>query len=139
MLKIFKYLKGNQNYGLRFRKGLDLNVYTDSDFAGDKTTRKSTTEYIILVGSTPTTWYSKLQKCISISTTWSEYYAIDECSRHRLWYENILGELNIKCDCIVINIDSKAFIFNSENETINQKSRLKDIRYHHIRELIKEN
>jgi len=69
VLKIFKYLKGNQNYGLRFRKGLDLNVYTDSDFAGDKNTRKSTTEYIILVGSTPTTWYSKLQKCISISTT----------------------------------------------------------------------
>jgi len=53
--------------------------------------------------------------------------------------KNIFEELNIKCDCIVINIDSKAFIFNSENETINQKSRHKDIRYHHIRELIKEN
>jgi len=39
---------------------------------------------------------------------------------------------------ITINTDNKAAIYNCENETINPKSKHIDLRYHSIRELIKE-
>jgi hypothetical protein len=38
----------------------------------------------------------------------------------------------------IINVDNKAAIYISENETNNSKSRHVNIRYHHTRELIKQ-
>jgi len=43
----------------------------------------------------PTNWYSKLQKCIATSTAELEYYGVSECTKHSLWYINILNELII--------------------------------------------
>jgi len=56
-----------------------------------------------------------------------------------MWLRNFLNELGIKLNCITINIDNKAAIYNSKNETINPKSRHIDLKYHKVRELIKEN
>ena len=105
---------------------------------GDKETRRSTTGFIIFMGSSPVTWYSKLQHCVAISTAESEYYSLNDCALKCMWMRNFLNELNIKVNCITINIDNKAAIYNSKIETINQKSRYIDLKYHKIRELIKE-
>ena len=91
------------------------------------------------MNSAPTSWYSKLQHCVSVSTAESEYYGIHECARHCLWYRNVFKELGLKQDTITINTDNKAAIYNCENETINPKSKHIDLRYHSIRELIKKN
>ena len=91
------------------------------------------------MGNTPTSWYSKLQQCVAVSTAESEYYGIDECAKCCLWYENIFTVLKLKYNCITINVDNKAAIHISENETVNPKSRHIDERYHHIRELIQLN
>jgi len=93
----------------------------------------------MLMNSAPTSWYSKLQHCVSVSTAESEYYGIYECARHCLWYRNVFKELGLKQDTITINTDNKAAIYNCENETINPKSKHIDLRYHSIRELIKKN
>jgi len=92
----------------------------------------------MLINSAPTSWYSKLQHCVSVSTAESEYYGIHECARHCLWYRNIFKELGLNNNSITINTDNKAAIYNCENETINPKSKHIDLRYHSIRELIKE-
>jgi len=44
--------------------------------------------------------------------------------------------MNIKY--LNINIDGKAVIYNSQNQTINPKNKHIDIRYYFIRELIKK-
>jgi len=44
--------------------------------------------------------------------------------------------MNIKY--LNINIDGKAVIYNSQNQTINPKNKNIDIRYYFIRELIKK-
>ena len=86
VIKIFRYIKGTINYGLKFTKDITLNAYCDADYAGDEETKKSTTGYLLTMGNSPTTWYSKLQHCVSISTDESEYYSINECASHCLWY-----------------------------------------------------
>ncbi len=141
VLKIFRYLKGKPNYGIKFTysNNFDFKVYVDADLGGDKVTRRSTTGYLMLINSAPTSWYSKLQHCVSVSTAESEYYGIHECARHCLWYKNIFNELNINIKPIIINTDNKAAIYNCENETINPKSKHIDLKYHSIRELIKRN
>jgi len=88
----------------------------------------------MLINSAPTSWYSKLQHCVSVSIAESEYYGIHECARHCLWYRNIFKELGLNNNSITINTDNKAAIYSCENETINPKSKHIDLRYHSIRE-----
>jgi len=136
VLKIFRYLKYTKNYGIKIEKGMNLKIFVDADFAGDPNTRKSTSGFLMLMGDTPTSWYSKLQHCVSTSTTEAEYYSLSECAKHSLWYKNLLNELNINIKEITIFVDNKATIYNSENQSINPKSKHIDIRYHHIRDLV---
>jgi len=139
VLKIFRYLKGNPNYGIKFTYANNFNfdVYVDADLGGDKETRRSTTGFTMLINSASTSWYSKLQHYVSVSTAESEYYGIHECARHCLWYRNVFKELGLNYNTITIHTDNKASFYNCENETINPKSKHIDLRYHSIRELIK--
>jgi len=139
ILKIMGYLKCTINYGLKFNSNSNIKAYSDADYAGDKDTRKSTTGYIITIGDTPISWCSKLQHCVSTSTAEAEYYSLSECSKQCIWYLNLLRELNINTKTIEINVDNKAAIFIATNELTNQKTKHIDIRYHYVRELIKEN
>jgi len=135
VIKIFRYLKGKPDYGIKFtyNNKLEFKVYVDADLGGDKDTRRSTTGFLMLINSAPTSWYSKLQHCVSVSIAESEYYGIHECARHCLWYRNIFKELGLNNNSITINTDNKAAIYNCENETINSKSKHIDLRYHSIR------
>jgi len=118
-----------------------IRAYVDSDFGGDETTR-STTGIIILIGTGPIGWPSKLQHIVSSSTAESEHYALGSCANQCILYENILNELGENCKPININIDNKdnkATLYISENETINQNTRHIDLKYHLVRDYIKGN
>jgi len=138
-MKILRYLRTTENYGIKFSKDRTLKVYADADYAGDLESRKSTSGFIIKIGSSPTSWYSKLQHCVATSTAESEYYSVSDCSKHSLWYLNLLNELNINLSYIIINVDNKAAIYNCQNQSINPRSKHIDIKYHHIRDLVKRN
>jgi len=138
VLKIIKYLKGTIKYGINFSRNPNISVFTDADYAGDIETRRSTTGFVILIGNSPTSWCSKLQRCISTSIAESEYYSLSECCKHCMWYMNLLNELKYKIKNIEINIDNKAAIYNAKNQSINPKTKHMDIRVHYIRELIKD-
>ena len=100
---------------------MNLKVYVDADYAGDLNTRKSTSGFLMMLGNTSTSWYSKLQHCVSTSTAEAEYYSPSECAKYSLWYRNFMNELNINIDYVTIFVDNKATIYNSENQSINPK------------------
>nr|GFB58517.1 putative ribonuclease H-like domain-containing protein [Tanacetum cinerariifolium] len=54
-LRIVRYLKGTAGHGVLFRSNGNLNIqmYTDADWAGDKGNRRSTSGYFSLVGGFP--------------------------------------------------------------------------------------
>jgi len=137
--KIFRYLITTENYGIKFSKNRNLRIFVDADYAGDEITRKSTSGFIFMIGESPTSWYSKLQNVVATSTAESEYYSISDCAKHSLWYLNILNELNINMNYVIIHVDNKAAIYNCQNQSINKRSKHIDIKYHHIRSLIKDN
>ena len=138
VIKILMYLKNTINYGIYFNKNNCIKAFSDADFAGDKSSRRSTSGYIIKIGSAPISWSSKLQHCVSTSTAESEYYSLCECSKQCVWLKNIMNELNQNIQSINIYVDNKATIQISKNNIINIKSKHIDIRYHFIRELIKK-
>ncbi|MCI21565.1 gag-pol polyprotein [Trifolium medium] len=62
--RILRYLKSSPGKGLMFSKNNHLNVegYTDADWAGNVLDRKSTSGYFTFVGGNLVTWRSKKAK-----------------------------------------------------------------------------
>ena len=56
---------------------------------------KCWTQWHYIHVNSPTKWHSKLQHCIATSKAESEYYSVNDCKKHSLWYLNLLNELNI--------------------------------------------
>ena len=67
------------------------------------------------MGNSPVNWYSKLQQVVATSTAESEYYSVSICTKHCLWYMNLLNELNYNMENVIVNIDNKAAIYNCQN------------------------
>nr|GEV77178.1 retrovirus-related Pol polyprotein from transposon TNT 1-94 [Tanacetum cinerariifolium] len=74
--RIFRYIKGTMHLGLWYPKwaGTEIVVYADSDHSGDYVDRKSTSGICTLVGCCLTSWFSKKQTALAISTTEAEYF-----------------------------------------------------------------
>ncbi|GJS28894.1 retrovirus-related pol polyprotein from transposon TNT 1-94 [Tanacetum coccineum] len=73
--RIFRYIKGTSHLGLSYPKGtrVETIVYADSDHAGDYIDRKSTSSVWTFMGCCLTSWFSKKQTTLAISTTEAEY------------------------------------------------------------------
>jgi len=64
VIKILMYLKNTINYGIYFNKNNCIKAFLDANFAGDSSSRRSTSGYIIKIDSAPISWSSKLQHCV---------------------------------------------------------------------------
>ncbi|KAM7491063.1 hypothetical protein LguiA_033984 [Lonicera macranthoides] len=72
--RILRYLKGSPRKGLFFRKNdkRGIEVYTDADWAGSITDRRSTSGYCTFLWSNLVTWRSKKQSVVARSSAEAE-------------------------------------------------------------------
>ncbi|CAM9000689.1 unnamed protein product [Rhodiola kirilowii] len=79
--KILRYLKGIDDLCLIYPRGGDsrLVAYTDADYAGCKTDRKSTSVMALYLGPCLISWASKKQSSIALSIAEVEYIAAATC------------------------------------------------------------
>ena len=133
---ILKYLRGTSKMCLCFGNGDPvLHGYKDADYAGDKDSRKSTSEYLMTfaVGAVP--WQSRLQKCVSLSTTEAEYIAAVEACKEVLWMKNFLQESH-KQEKYNMFCDNQSAIHLDKNSSFHSRTKHIDVRYHWIREVV---
>ena len=71
---------------------MNIHGWADSDFAGDKTDRKSTTGWIFKIGDNTISWKSIKQKAVTLSTTEAEYMAASDASKEAIWLQDLLAE-----------------------------------------------
>ena len=93
--RIFRYLKGTQQYGLLYSKSNSNNYvgFSDADWGGDLDDRKSTSGYMFQVGGTFISWRSKKQTCVALSTAEAEYIALASTAQESLWLQQLLADL----------------------------------------------
>lgn len=153
---VLRYLKGTLHRGIKYDHDTDatLRGYADADYANDKDTRCSITGYLFTFGPSVFSWRSRRQRTVALSTTEAEYMAISDCSRHALWIKAIFLDLDISfspefsvsSSVSVFSSSDSISIFNDNNGSniltkdpvINDRSKHIDIRYHFIREKVKE-
>ena len=60
--RVLRYLQGSKMYGLMFtgrNQNFVVDGYCDSDYAGDLSTRKSTSGYVFMLTGGPVSWLSQ--------------------------------------------------------------------------------
>ena len=135
--RIFKYVKGTINYGILYNNTGEykLDVYSDADYAGDATTRKSTSGSTFLFNGTIISWYSERQKCVSLSTMEAEYVAASNATKEILWLKQFLSEIFKNNNCkINFFLDNQSAIKLIKNPELHKRSKHIDVRYHFIRD-----
>ncbi|XP_059073222.1 secreted RxLR effector protein 161-like [Cryptomeria japonica] len=121
--RILRYLQGSQNYGLKYSKTNQFSLvgYSDSDYAGDSTDGKSTSGYLMYLGSALISWRSKKQSVPATSSSEAKYMAAFEATWEILWFRRILEDFQTpQISSTPLFIDNQSAIKMAKNP-INQQ------------------
>ncbi|GJV31784.1 hypothetical protein Tco_1392184 [Tanacetum coccineum] len=138
--RIFRYIKGTSHLGLWYPKetGVETIVYADSDHAGDYVDRKSTSGVCTFMGCCLTSWFSKKQTTLAISTTEAKYVLAGKACQQALWMKQALVDYDINLDDIPVLCDNKGAIDLSKNPVLHSLIKHIEIRHHILRDNVKK-
>ncbi|GKB38718.1 hypothetical protein Tco_0883660 [Tanacetum coccineum] len=132
---IFIYIKGTMHLGLWYPKGtsIEIVVYANSDHMGDYVDRKSTSGIYTFVGCCLTSWFSKKQTALAISTTEDEYVSAEKACQQALWMKQALIDYDVQLDDVPIMCDNKGAINLYKNPMQHSRTKHIKIRHHFLR------
>ena len=138
--RVLRYLKGTASLGLAYGSDtLCLVGYTDSDFAGDIKTAKSTTGFVFELNGPAVVWGSKLQGYVTTSTCEAEYVAACHGAKEAVWLRGVLRDLGIAsavCEPSEMTIDNHGAMLLVQNPVTNQRTKHINVSYHYTREAV---
>ncbi|KAJ6866233.1 Retrovirus-related Pol polyprotein from transposon TNT 1-94 [Populus alba x Populus x berolinensis] len=137
--RILRYIKGTINNGLHFTSKTNLNfsAFSDADWAGCLTTRRSTTGYCVFLGCNLISWCAKKQHTISRSSTEAEYRAMANTAAELTWLTYILHDLHIPLiSAPVLYCDNLSALHMTVNPVFHARSKHIELDYHFVRERV---
>ena len=137
--RILRYLKGTIDLTLQYVKGSDHGLvgYSDADWAGNLDDRHSTTGNVFLLSGAATTWLSRKQPTVTLSTSEAEYVAMSSAAQEIIWLRSLLNELGLSTrDPTILFEDNRGAIALSKNPVSHKRTKHIDIRYHFVRETV---
>ena len=141
--RILRYLRGTLDLELAFSGELrPLVGYSDADWAGDISTRRSTSGYVFGIGTGPISWSSKRQSTVSLSTCEAEYIGQTQATKEAVWLRNLLAELTHMNErdipTTIIYGDNQGAIALAKNPKFHGRSKHIDIQHHYVREKVED-
>ena len=136
---ILRYLKGTQDYGLRYTSGggVLLHGFSDSDWEGSVQDQKSTSRLCFSMGSAMVSWSSRKQGSVALSTAEAEYVSASDASREAVWLRKLLSDLfDTSLEPVVIHCDNQSCIKISKNPVFHDHSKHMEMRYHYLRDMV---
>jgi hypothetical protein len=138
-MRVLRFLKGTTDRKLRYSSQniSELLCFSDADFAGEPTTRRSTTGQLIKHGDSIVAWASSRQHSVALSTTEAEYVAASEAVKTAVWLKQLLGELGHQLVPKIL-IDNQSAIKLIQNPQFHKRTKHIDVRYNFVREKFEE-
>jgi hypothetical protein len=136
--RILRYIRGTLNHGIAFNPGpFHLSAYTDVDWAGDPDDRRSTSGYLVYLGSNPITWSAKKQPTVSRSSTKSEYRALAIASAELYWIRTLLKDLGIFLSHTpILWCDNVFALAIASNPVFHARTKHIEVDFHFVRERV---
>jgi len=167
LLELLGYMRANRDRDKMYicrGSGSQLTCYCDADWNASYDS-KSTTGWIVFLGSTPISWCSRLQKSTSLSTAQAEYISLSsaaqECAYLQMLMETLktptpvvrivgkygsgeqcdhLDDSKCKCGAVRIWCDSKNAVAEANKPANWVSNKLRHIKtgYHFLRDYIQD-
>ena len=148
LMRIIKHVKDTRNHGLKYDVSkYDIKeliswvvlAFSDSDFAGDKNSRKSVTGYGVYVLGCLVAWKSRGQKTVALSSCEAEYLAVADVCTEILFIRSLLTFIGINVEYpITVKCDNVGAIFLGYNAKTSPRTKHVDIKAHFVREYVSE-
>ena len=142
---LMRYLRSTIKQRLRFGPGGahedQLVVYTDADWASDKSDRKSISGGVAMFYGGPISWASKKQNSVATSSAESEYISQSMFAKQGQWLKGVLRDMgtisyvNRNETTVQMYGDNQGALALVKNPQLHERSKHIDICHHYIRDL----
>ncbi|GKD90540.1 ribonuclease H-like domain-containing protein [Tanacetum coccineum] len=139
MKRILRYVRGTLDHGLQLyiSPTSQLIAYSDADWAGCPTTRRSTSGYCVFLGDNLITWSSKRQHVTSRSSAKAEYRGVANAVAETAWVRNLLRELLVPLrTATLVYCDNVSAVYLSCNPVQHQRTKHIEIDIHFVRDFV---
>nr|GEW68835.1 ribonuclease H-like domain-containing protein [Tanacetum cinerariifolium] len=137
--RILRYVCGTLDYGLQLFSSstTDLVAYSDADWAGCPTTRRSTSGYCVFLGNNLLSWSVKRQPTLSRSSAKAEYRGVATVVAETCWLRNLLHELHTSLSsATLVYYDNVNAVYLSSNLIQHQRTKQIEIVIHFVHDLV---
>ncbi|MDV3193922.1 MAG: Ty1/Copia family ribonuclease HI, partial [Sweet potato little leaf phytoplasma] len=139
--RILRYLHGTASAGILFKRSSSdiykLNAFSDSDWAGDSTDRRSTTGFVLFLGANPISWSAKKQSTMSRSSTEAEYRALAATATELCWVRQLLRDLRVYVSQPPsLRCDNSSALQLAKNPIFHGLTKHVEIDFHFVRERV---
>ncbi|XP_021599688.1 uncharacterized mitochondrial protein AtMg00810-like [Manihot esculenta] len=137
--RILRYLKGTIHYGLSFTAdtSLALSAFSDADWAGCPTTRRSTTGYCTFLGANIISWCAKKQHTIARSSTEAEHRSMAHTAAELTWLGYLLDDLRVyPTKPPILYGDNLSALHLTVNPVLHTRSKHVALDYHYVRKRV---
>jgi hypothetical protein len=138
--RVLRYVSGTKDYSLTFNGSVPLEplIWQDSSFA-DGIDNRSRTGFITMMSGGPVSWSSRLQKNVALFTAESEYMALAASSQEAMFLRQLLPNVGFPIIGPTTTFEDNESCISLATNTMNtSKSKHIDIKYHYIRDLVKQ-
>ncbi|KAJ3473937.1 hypothetical protein NLI96_g12743 [Meripilus lineatus] len=139
---LFRYLKGTMDHKLTYAPLSSASkerfeVYSDADHGGNSDSGKSTSAYVVKMGTGAVSWSSKLQSIVALSITEAEYVSAVSAGSEAIWIRQLLTELGYEpSGPITLHMDNQSAIQIARNPEHHGRMKHLDLRFYWLRDAV---
>ncbi|XP_065093521.1 uncharacterized protein LOC135714156 [Ochlerotatus camptorhynchus] len=138
--RILRFLRGTAQYGLVYKReesAKQITGFADANWATYPNDRHSVSGYVFQTYGATTSWSSRKQRTIALSSTEPECSALADCICESLWISKLFKELDIlDKENIVIFEDNQSAIAIAESEAPSKKLKHTDVKLQFIKKCV---
>ncbi|GKD53098.1 ribonuclease H-like domain-containing protein, partial [Tanacetum coccineum] len=137
--RILRYVRGTVDFGLKLYifATTSLVGYTNADWVGCPSTRRSTSGYCVFLGDNILSWSAKRQHTISRSNSEAEYRGVANVVAETSWIRNLLRELHSPLStATLVFCDNVSAVYMSANPVQHQQMKHIKIDIHFVHDMV---
>lgn len=136
---LMRYLKTTMDYKLTYAPDGSSDrfiTYSDADFAGEHDSKRSTSGYVVKMGTGVVSWASRLQNIQTLSTTEAEYVSAVAAAQEALWMKNLFFEFGYPINTVPLHMDNQSTIQVAKNPEHHGRMKHLDLRHFWLRHTV---